>query len=60
MFSKNTSMGIDDLARTGIDAELVRRMLILESLTFPPSIECIYPKYYVSEGKIDEAIEREW
>ena len=60
LFSQNPSMGIEELANAGIGSELTRRMLIIESLAFPASVDFIYPKYYKTNGIIDEDIEREW
>ena len=60
LFSENPGMPLDEFCKRGIHPELVRRMLIIDSLAFPTSIECIYPKYYVVEGQIDEFIYRDW
>lgn len=60
MFSQNPNMQIEDFASAGIDGDLINRLMIIESLAFPTSIEAISPKCYVVDGKLEEDVARDW
>jgi hypothetical protein len=60
MFSQNPNMRIEDFIVAGIPEELVRRMIIIESVGFPVTIEAIFPRSYCIGGKVEEDIAREW